>query len=289
MQASVPELAAARLSVQQVDIGQLNAGPISVGRLVLDDMRVDVSTGTAAFVGLQVTVDLDMSLEWAVRVKVPVVGGWTWDGTIELGAHSCSVTLGDVTLPGLQAFTLDLAGLSVDGISATVAPLHALRLGPLVADGLAVSDVLAPVAGFTLSGMGLGRLAVDGAGVPAVSARAATLTRLSGQGFPLGDVTVAGVALPQAEASDITSLGLDATGVSNPFLFTCDVGVLDVTLRVTPGARLQADQLRLSGVRSSAAVGSIELRDVVLPYEVLDLTLSQIGLETLELPKIEVG
>lgn len=184
MQASVPELAAARLSVQQVDIGQLNAGPISVGRLVLDDMRVDVSTGTAAFVGLQVTVDLDMSLEWAVRVKVPVVGGWTCDGTIELGGHSCSVTLGDVTLPGLQAFTLDLAGLSVDGISATVAPLHALRLGPLVADGLAVSDVLAPVAGFTLSGMGLGRLAVDGAGVPAVSASAATLTRLSGQGLP---------------------------------------------------------------------------------------------------------
>lgn len=77
--------------------------------------------------------------------------------------------------------------------------------------------------------------------------------------------------------------------MSNPFLFTCDVGVLDVTLRVTPGARLQADQLRLSGVRSSAAVGSIELRDVVLPYEVLDLTLSQIGLEALELPKIEVG
>jgi len=289
VQASVPELAAARLSVQSIDIGQLSAGPISVGRLVLDDLSVDVSTGAAAFRALRVTVDLAMSLEWRVQVKVPVVGSWDWDGTIDLGAHSCTVEIGDLSLPGLAAFTLDLAGLTVDGVAVQVAPLQGLTLGPLVADVLAVSDVLAPTGGFTLSGLGIGRLAIDGAGLPGLTASSATAGHVTGQGLPLGDVTLGPFSLPQADVDDIMGTGLDAAGTSAPYLFTCDVGVLDVTLRVTPGARLQADELRLSGVRTSASVGSLLLHDVQLPYDLLDLRLTQLGVETIELPKIEVG
>lgn len=289
MQVQVPELAAARLSVQQVDIGQLSAGPVSVGRLVLDDLHVDVHTGAAAFRGLVVTIDLAMVLEWRVEVKVPVVGSWDWDGTIELGAHSCTIDIGDLSLPGLETLTVDLAALAVDGLAVQVAPLHDLRLGPLTADGLTVSDVLAPPAGFAVNGFGVGRVALDGAGLPGLTASAATAKHLSGRGLPLGDVALGPLALPQADVADITSSGLDAAGTSAPFLFTCDVGILDVTLRVTPSARLQADELRLSGVRTGATVGSVVLHDVVLPYDVLDLRLTQIGVETVALPKIEVG
>jgi hypothetical protein len=294
MRAAVPELTASQLSVQQVDVGRLQAGPISVGKLVVDDAHVTVSTGAAAFTGLEVAVDLDMSLDWTVKVDVPVVGSWSWHGTIAIGKHSCTVPLPDVSLPGLESFTVDLgpggrAALTIDDLSTTVGPLQDLKLGTLKAEGITGSQVLAPVAGFSINGFGIGHLNVAGLGVPAVSAETITIKHVTGQGFPLGDVSLAGLALPEADATDISSQGIDADGMSNPFVFTSDVGVLDITLKIAPGARLHADELRLSGVRSSTSVGAIELHDVVLPYEIFDLTLSQIGIDTVELPKIEVG
>ena len=44
----------------------------------------------------------------------------------------------------------------------------------------------------------------------------------------------------------------------------------------------------LSGVQSSVSVGEVRLTDVVLPFEVMGLTLSQIGIETIKAPRIEV-
>lgn len=289
MKAAVPHAAVAKVAVQRVDIGELNAGPIQIGRLVLDAVHLDLETGAAAFTNLVVSLDLAMELDWAVKVSVPLVDDWTWDGTIDLGSHTSTVALGDVTLPGLQSFSLDLSQLAADGVEATVSGLRGLQIGPLVADAVDVSDVVLPVADFALTGLGVGNLALDGIAAPAASVDRATVKQLSGPTLPLGDLTLSNLALLKAEAADITTAGLDVEGTSNPLVFTCDIGVLDITLRVIPAARLQSEELRISGVSSNASIGSIELRDVVLPYDFLNITLSQIGIETVELPRIEVG
>ena len=70
---------------------------------------------------------------------------------------------------------------------------------------------------------------------------------------------------------------------------TVDVGLLAATLKVTTTAAFHLDELRIDNIRASASIGEIALKNVVLPYEVLDITLSQIGIETIEVPQLEVN
>jgi hypothetical protein len=68
-----------------------------------------------------------------------------------------------------------------------------------------------------------------------------------------------------------------------------DLGILEITLSVTTTARFQIDELRVENIKAASRIGAIELTDVVLPYEVFNLTLSQIGIETIEIPQLEVS
>jgi hypothetical protein len=286
---TVPETRIAKVGVQQVDIGQLSAGPLSVRRLVLDSVHVRVSTGAVRLRNVRVSVTLHLELKWEVSVDIPWVGSFGWDGTIDLGVHSIPVPLGNVSVPGLQSLSVDLASLSVNNVNAVIGAIHNLRLGPLVVEQIRANTVVAPTPGFQLAGLGLARAELDGVALPSATATGTTIRRVHGDAFPPGTVTISGLALPQASLGDISSQALDVDGTSNPLVLTADAGVLEVSLSVAPGARMEADELRLSNVRASTSVGSIELRDVVLPYDVLDIKLSQLGIETIEVPKIEVA
>jgi hypothetical protein len=81
------------------------------------------------------------------------------------------------------------------------------------------------------------------------------------------------IPLPQARIPDLKSSNIDAT--SNPATkgLHADLGILEITLSVTTTARFQIDGLRVENIKASG-IGAIELTDVVLPYEVFDLTLS---------------
>lgn len=288
MKMDIPAATLDRVTVAQIDVGQLNAGPLTVGRLVLDGVRVDIGTGAARFTNLSVSVGLSISVGWEVSVSIPGLGSWGWDGTIDLGTASATIPLPNVTLPGLESISLDLAELTVDNLQALVAPLSRLQLGPLVAEQVRAGDIVAPVAGFDVTGAAIARIALEGLGVPAARADV-EIGRVQGDAFPLGTVTIDGLAIPQAAAPDIASLGFDVQAHGDPVRFVADAGVLKLTLDVTPSASLHADELRLTNVRTNGAVGSVQLHDAVLPFEVLNLSLSDIGVETIDVPKLEVS
>jgi hypothetical protein len=289
MRANVPTTTLDRVTVQQIDIGTVNAGPLGVGRLVLDDMHVDLSTGTAHFTNLRVTVGLALSLDWKVEVGIPWIGSWSWADTIDLGSTQITIGLGDPVLPGLESFTLDLARLSLEDLRAIVRPLRNLRLGPLVAERIRAHDAVIPRADVQILGLGLGRMALEGLAIPDAAVAGTEIGRIAGSAFPVGTVTIPELTLPAGSVADITSQDIDAGGTATPVTFTADSGVLSISLRVVPSARMQADEIRLGNVRSSARIGRVELQNVVLPYEVLDLTLSDIGINTIDVPKLEVG
>lgn len=288
MKAVLSETRVARMDVVQIDIGQLNAGPLTVGRLVLEAGRFEMSSGAIRIRNLRVTVGLRMVLEW--NVEVSILGfPKRWNGSIDLKDHEFTVGLGDHTLPGLQSFTLDLPSLTVDAVAAVMEPLRDLRLGPLVAEQVHARALVAPVPDFTLTGLGVGRAVLSGLAVPGARADSAEIARIHGQALPLGTITLPPIAFPQADAGDVRAAGVDAGGVSNPLEFVADAGVLKITLRVIPRARMRADELAITGLRSSASIGRTVLTDVVLPYEVLNVTLGQIGISTVEIPTIEVS
>jgi hypothetical protein len=288
MKALIPDAQIDRLTIGQISIGQLNAGPVQVGRLVLNDTRASIRTGVAVFRNLRVQLQLELMLRWEVRVDLAVLQK-TWSGSILIGKQTPVITVGDLALPGLQRLDMSLATLSVDQLQAQIGALHDLDLGGATAEHVRIADVTAPVQDITIAGLGIGGISVEGLGLPAATAGATTVTRLRGDALPLGTVTLPAVELPAAGAGRVVGAGLDTTAVSNPIAFTADTGLLDVTLEVVPGSRLLADELVLDGIDVGLAVGAIELHDVVLPYEVLDLTLSQIGVENVDVPKIQVA
>lgn len=288
MRASLAETHVARLDVGRVDVGELRAGPLRVGRLVLEGGRLQMSSGAVRLRALRVTVGLRMVLDW--RVSVSILGfPKRWEGSIDLKDHELTVGLGDLDLPGLATSTLDLPSVTADDVSAVMEPLRDLRLGPLLVEQVQARDVVAPVPDLTLTGLGLGRVAVTGLAVPGATAASAHLGRVRGEGLPLGTVTLPPVVFPEAAVGDLRAADVTTSGVSNPIELVADAGVLRATLRIVPRARMQADELAITGLRSSAALDRVVLTDVELPYEVLDVTLGEIGINGVEVPTVEVS
>ncbi|MBM7808060.1 hypothetical protein JOD57_003897 [Geodermatophilus bullaregiensis] len=287
MKTVVPDAQLGQLTVTQIQVGELNAGPIQVGRLVLNDTRTAVQTGAAAFSNLRVELRLELTLRWKITIDLGFFER-TWDGSIPFGVQTPMIRVGDLTLPGLQRFDLGLASVSVEQLEATVGPLRDLTLSGLTAEQVRVADMTAPVQDFTITGLGLGGASLEGLNLPDASVGAVTIARLRGLAVPMDSVTIPDIALPAANAGRIVGEGLDTDAESNPIDLTADAGILEVTLELVPGVRLLADQLILDGVNLALSVGSLELHDVVLPYEVLNLTLSQLGIQTVDVPKIQV-
>ena len=289
MKATVDDVSLARIGIEQIDVGELSAGPLSIGSLVLDTTSLDVSTGTASLRNLRVTISLTMTLVWEVSISIPFDGSLSWSGTIDLGTQSITVPFGDVSLPGLQSLSLDLPSLTVDNLSAVVEAIRDLQLGSLVAQDIRAQGILVPVPDFQIIGLGLTGANIEGLSAPGASSVNATVGSVQGMTVPLGTVTIPNIDLPQASLGDIVGQALDVKATSNPIAFVADAGVLKITLNLTPTARMHTDELRVQGIRASASIGQVQLTNVVLPFTITNLTLSQIGIDTIQIPKIEVG
>jgi hypothetical protein len=289
MKALVPQTNVTRMGVQQLDIGELNIGPASIGKLVLDSVHLGVSTGSVKIRNLQVTISLAMSLDWKVTVSIPIAGTFSWNGTISLGTHSITISFGDVTLPGFGTLSLDIPNVTANNLTAVFGAIRNLRLGQLLAEEIRANNLDAPPPGFQVTGIGLGRLAAGDVMVPSATLSDVEIRHVHGEQLPFGEMRIPNIELPQASLGQISSQGVDVNAVSRPLEFFADAGVLEITLRLTPGARTRIAELHLSDVRSATSIGAVELQNVTLPYDVLDLKLSQLGIETIEVPKIEVS
>lgn len=289
MKATVPQASVGRVSVRQVDVGEIDAGPISISKLVLDSIHLGVSTGSVKARNVNVTIGVSLSLDWSVGVTISGIGSWGWNGTIDLGTQSATVALGDLGVSGLKSLDFDIASLAVSNVDAVAGAIRNLKLGPLVAEQIVAQNLVLPKPDFTLSGLGLVSVGINGLSVPAATGTQVTVGHARGDALPLGTVAIPDLNLPRASVGDITSDGLDASGEPDPYLFTADAGVLSVSLSAAPSAELAIDELHISNVKASASVGQVTLQDVVLPYDVFDIKLSQLGIDSISVPSLEMS
>lgn len=289
MFARVAEANIQRAGISTVSVGQVAIGPIQIGELVITDFNLQMSTGQAELRNFRVTVGLSMTLDWRVHIEIPVLDDIDKRGTVDLGRHSFTLDLGDCTVPGLQRFSIDVGSVTAANIAASANPLANVQLGTAVAEQIRARNLVLPSQGFQLAGMSIGSLRTNGTGVPAASLEEVTIGRVHGEALPVGGITMANVGLPSASVADIVSQSVDVNATQVATEFHMDLGILDLTLTVTPDARAQIDQLRIGNIAASTAIGQIELRDVVAPYEFLNLTLSQIGIETISIPAFTVS
>ncbi len=295
MKAKIAQANIAKARVQRVDVGEVKIGAVHVDRLALGNVHVQSSTGIAQMKNVSVALTLAFGLDWRVGVTISMPDGihdvdFSDSGTLDLGTLRLGVGLGDLTLPGLASLAFDVPSLAVSDLNAVVGPLKNLNLGAAVAERIRAQNLVAPGSGFTVAGLGLTGATVTGVSVPDASLASATIGRVSGGTLPLPELTIPGVELPDVLLPAVASQNIDAT--SNPVVSkmpTADVGLLAATLKVTTTATFHVDELRIENVRASTSIGEITMQNVVLPYEVLDITLSQIGIETIEVPQVEVS
>ena len=289
MFARVPQADVQRLGVNTISVGQVAVGPIHIGALVISDLGMRLSSGQAELRNFRVSVGLSMTMDWRVYVEIPVLDDIDKSGTVDLGRHSFTLDLGDCTVPGLENLSIDVGSLTAAGVAASASPLAGAQLGSAVAEQVRARGIVLPSQGFQIAGLTLGALRAGGISVPAVTLDDITVGRVHGEALPFGGITVADVGLPAAAVSDIHSEPVDINATHVGTAFHMDLGILDLTLTVVPDARAQIDQLRIGGIEAATSVGQIELRDVVAPYELLNLTLSQIGIDTITVPAFTIS
>jgi hypothetical protein len=277
-----------RSSVNTLSVGSVGIGPITIGQLVLTDFALNTAADGAFLRNFVVTVTYTMSLDWHLHIELP---GHIIDegGTEDLDSPTFIVGFGDIRVPGIENLKVDIASLALDNPAATINPVSNLQLGKALAEQIQAKNLKLPTAGFSIAGLGIGGLNIGGFGVPAASLDSVTIGKVKGDATPFGQMALNNLALPSVSIPDIVGQGVDTAATPKPKAFHLDLGCLDLTLKVNPTAEAHIDRLEISNVKANMSIGKIELNNIVAPYELLNLTLSQVGIETVSVPTVAIA
>jgi hypothetical protein len=292
LKVQIPAVDVQRAGLASISVGQVSIGALHVGELVLDNASLSMSAGPAVLRNLSVTVTLRITLGWHIHVGLP----WPFDDidfgdTYDLGSPAFSMPVGDVTIPQLNSIQVRVPSLRATNTSlGSVAPLTNLQLGAVTAEQVRARTVVLPAAGFSVAGLSLTSVQGTSITVPAGSVGEVTIGRVHGAPVTIPSLTLGDLSLPTMSIPDITSQApFDIPTTFQARTFTMPAGVLRLSLTIRPSAISHVDQLRLTNTRASASVQRIVVRDVVLPYEIHNLTLSQIGIDTISVPTFTVS
>lgn len=290
MQLKAPQISVKQAGLRTVSIGQLGVGPISVGSLTLNNANLTLQNAHGLLQQVQVTVTIRISLEWHIHVGLPDgIPDIDVGDTYNLGAFSVSLPVGDIALPSLSNLKFDIPTLSAQNLSVRASPV-AVQLNNVAADNIHAADAVLPRDGFTLTGLGLTSLTGTGVGVPAATVAQATVQHLHGDparlpAFALDSIELAAVQIPSISSAVPVSIPADLETIRTGF----DAGILRVILRLAPSVLLRTEHLQITNATATASVGQVVLHDVTLPYDALNITLSQIGIDTIEIPNFTVA
>ena len=290
MQVKVPQVSVKQAGLQTVSIGHLGIGPITVGALAINNVGFTLASGHGVLQQVQVTVTLKISVEWHVHVGLPDgIPDINVGDTYDLGSFSVSLPVGDIALPALSNLKFDIPSLTAQNLSVSADPLS-LQITNVAADTIRATDVALPRNGFTLSGLSLGSVSATGVGVPDASLAQATIQHVHGDPAHIPAFTLNNVQLPAAQIPSITSaiplsIPADLETISAGF----DGGILRVAIHIQPSVLFHVEHLQITNANASATVGQVVLHNVTLPFDALDITLSQIGIETIDIPNFTIA
>jgi len=294
MKISVPQATLGSVGAQVVDVGQVKLGPLRVGLLTVDGLHVQASTGVAEMRGVRVVLTLAFGLDWTIGVQIDTglfgTIDFTKSGELDLGTLDLGIGFGNVALPGLADLEIDIPRLPVSDLSAVIGTLKDLKLGPLLAERIKAQGLVAPTQGFKLDGLAVGAASARDVALADAAIDGLAIHHVTGGTLPLAGLTIPGLAIPSFQVPRVSCQKIAAdSNAAVTKMPEADVGLLKATLTVTTTAHLEIAELRLDGIRAAASIGAIALKDVELPWEILDLSLSQIGIERIGVPAVKVS
>jgi hypothetical protein len=286
LQVTVPALDVQQAKLQDINIGQVAIGPITVGDLVLNNADVSMSAAQAVLQSVGVTIHIHITVDWHVHVGMPdwipdIDFGDDYDlGTLSFGP----INIGDVVVPGLNNVHLHIPTMTAQNMSVAANPVG-LAAHNATADQIHAANVALPSAGFSIAGLALSSIQGNTISVPAAKMDTATIAHLHGDPIQVPAFTASNLNLPAAQIPQASSSApLDIPANLSTLSVGFDAGILAVHIHLTPSALMSVDHLEITNANASATVGQVVLHNVTLPYDVLNLTLSQIGINTVAIP-----
>jgi hypothetical protein len=287
---NVPEIDVQQASLSSIDLGQVAIGPITVGNLVLNNTSVSLTSGHGVARNMDVHVRLSFALEWWVGISVNDILHIDEHHTTSLGSVDLNMPQADVTLNALSNIHLSIPTLSGQSASANADAL-ALSVHNAAAEGIQATNASLPSGGFSIAGLSLNSVRGTNVAVPAASVDRASIQRVHGDAINVPSFGLNSVNLTTAHADSIVNTApLDIPVTLRPSHEPgFDAGILKVVLHITASATAHIPFLELNDVSASASVGQVTLQNVSIPYDVHNLTLSQVGVTTLGVPSFNVS
>jgi hypothetical protein len=288
---NVPELDVNQAKLQTIDIGQVAIGPITVGDLVLNNADFSMSAAQGALTNVSVTIKVHISVEWHVHVGMPDgIPNIDLGDTYDLGSFGFGpVTVGNIVIPGLNNIHLHIPSLTAQNMSVATGSLS-LQLRNAAADKISAANLSLPNAGFTIAGLSLTSLQGSGIGIPAANLDKVEVGHLHGDPVQIPSFTLSNLNLPAAQIPTMSSTApIDIPAQLPTQSPGFDAGIIKLFVHLTPSALSHIDRLEITNANANATVGQVVLHNVTLPYDVLGLTLSQIGIDTVAIPAFSVS
>jgi hypothetical protein len=291
LQVTVPALDVQQANLQGIDIGQVAIGPITVGDLVLNNMDFSMSAAQAVLQSVGVTIRIHITVDWHVHVGLPDgIPDIDFGDTVDLGTLTFGpINIGDVVIPGLNNVHLHIPTFTAQNMALTANPVG-LKATNTTAEHIHAANLALPSAGFTIAGLALSSIQGNTISVPAARLGSATIGHLSGDPIQVPAFTGNNLSLPAAQIPQVSSSApLDVPANLSTMSVGFDAGIVSVHINLTPSAVMSVNHLEITNASASATVGQVVLHNITLPYDVLNLTLSQIGINTVAVPAFNVS
>jgi hypothetical protein len=292
LQVKIPKLDVQHAGLASVAVGHVAIGPITVGDLIINNVDFAMSAAQGVLQDVHVTIKIHVELVWHIHVGLPwPIPDINVGDTYDLGTLTFGMPVGNIVIPGLNNLHFNIPALTAQNLSVAADPLS-LQLQNAAAEAIEAKNVSLPTAGFTLAGLTLGSVEADGLAVPAAAVEQATIGHFHGDPIHIPSFSLKDVKMPSAQIPDIKNsapLDIPANLQTRSVGFGDDGDLLEIRINLTPSAISHIDRLEITGANASASVGQVVLHNVVLPYDVLNLTLSQIGINTVAIPLVSVS
>ena len=177
--------------------------------------------------------------------------------------------LGNIAIPDLDNIDLAIPAINVPQVVANMKPITDLQLGNFSLSGADIQKLALPAAGLTLTGLGVGELSLSSLSVPGATSQKVSVAKAKPElDLVLPGATVQNLSIPQTLIPNIQSGAFETEATASSKGLRVNLGILDVTISVTPTVHLDVGAMTISDAQLSASLGSVSIEDIHLPVSV---------------------
>jgi len=282
---AINELNSTSGSLKNVDIEKVTLGNATIGNIVVNDAEVNLKNSSASMQNVRTIVELEFTLKWAIDL------GWlgSWSDTDSLGSIDIPLELGNLDIPNLDDIDLAIPTINIPSVVAEMAPIKELDLGKVALTAAQLQKTLLPEGGLSLTGLGVGSLAVNDITLPGISVDKAYIKEASPEKpIVLPSANLQNIQVPTTSIPNVQSGSFSTAATASDKSLSVDLGILDITLSVTPTVHLDVEKMLLKDIELSALVKKLSLGNISIPAEIEGITVNGIDLEKISIDSVSM-